>query len=381
MADIATVSKAVCTKPDRTAPEQANCEANVRNALVVDSCVTGKSKSAAIKCIGKKLPGPALWAPPAGSGAPTPAELINKVRAGGSLAPDEQKVVNAHIEKLLASEAVPSKDRTPADQVNVAELGQIRDAAEKNPAIKGILDAATAVFNLKKGGNDSSGSEFGKRSGFFAEAGVGLALTTATYGDSVTDADSVASDNAIKTGAYGVGRSPSGNYPGHRFEGSLGYAFAVDKDLNIRLGAHYRKSVVQQGFENPTYGRSVSDLYQDSLMVLLGVERHLSPSVSVFADLMVGATRNAFADNSGYLPTSAASTQYAPLKNLERVVMSGGIRGGVVWRLFGLLSVYSALSVYTDASDAETRTDGGRAFKYGTRGAEATATVGVKASQ
>lgn len=378
-ANMTTVRKTLCAKfngAPAPAAEKAACEANVTK--VGPDCVASSTTNKALeKCIKGKLPGMSLWTAPVDP-PPTPGDLINKVRAGGSLNSAEQTVVNAHIETLLTSEAVPNKDRSDADKANIAALGQLRADAATNPALKNILDDAEKAFKAKQ---KPAEPEFGKRSGFFAEGGCGLAITTATYGDSVTNADPVATNNPINTGAYGVGRSPSGNFPGYRCDGSVGYAKPVNDGLNVRFGVSYRDSVVRQGFESPLYGRSVPNLYQTSWMAFLGIEKQLTPRASVFVDAMLGWTDNKFADNTGYLQTSAQGTQYGALSALEGRVLSGGGRVGGAYRLFEYLSVYGALSVYGDATKAAAKTDGGGAFEYGTTGPEVTGTVGVRVGQ
>lgn len=378
MADIKRVSDAVCRRAGIDAPAKANCEANVRKTEIVADCILDKSQAAAIRCINTKMPGAARFA--ASSAAPAPAatghDVYVKIKQGLTPSPAElQKIDAAYIQELMKSEEIEFSKRTPADKDKVEELNVLRGLpAADYPTIAAAIAAA-------KGGPKAQASDLSDHNGFFAEAGCGLALSTATYSDSVTDADSIAKDNSIKTGAFGAGKSPSGAFPGGRCGLSLGYAVKAANDVYIRFGIHGRASGIRQGYENPQFGRSVSDLTQLSGMAFIGVEKYFTPEFSAFLDGRLGFTNNTFDNNADNLQTSAQANQYAKLSQLEGSVLSGGAQVGVAYRLFGLLSAFAALDVYTDATKASAPTEGGGAMDFGLKGAEVTGTVGLRVSK
>lgn len=368
MADITSIKKAVCTKapgadPAQKAAAKANCEANMER-VDVKACSYGTSVAKATSCVKKLVP--SIFDAPA---APVTADdVVKKLGRGETPSAEElAKITPEYIKGLIANK---DKDN------NAIKLAAIEEAAKTNGTIKTALAAATAVAIA--GGNESS---MGSHSGFFAEADFGLALSTATYSDSVTDADTIASDNPIKTGAHGVGKSPSGAYPGHRYGVSLGYAVPVAKDVNIRVGLHGRSSAIQQGYENPQFGRSISDMSQLSGMAFIGAEKYFTPEFSIFADARIGVTHNKFSNNKGNLQTSAQANQYAALKDLEGFVLSGGAQIGATYRIYGLLSAYAALEIYGDATKASAKTDGGGAMDFGTKGVEFSGTAGLRVSK
>lgn len=383
MADITKVIKAVCTRaPGADASEKAkakaNCETNIMETLAADCVYNQRTVAQSTSCI-RKARGLSIFnAPAAAAPAATGHEVYVKIKQGLTPSAAELKKIDAaYIQELMKSEEIKFSDRTQAQKDQVEELSVLRSLpAENYPTIAAALAAA-------KGGAKAQSIVLGEgyHSGFFAEGGCGLALSTATYSDSVTDADSIASENSIKTGAFGAGKSPSGAFPGGRCGLSLGYAVTVAKDVNIRFGIHGRASGVRQGYENPQFGRSVSDLTQWSALAFVGAEKYFTPEFSAFVDGRIGFTSNKFSNNAGNLQTSAQAYQYAKLSELEGSVLSGGTQGGVAYRLFGFLSVFAALDVYIDATKASAPTAGGVAMDFGLKGSEVTGTVGVRVSK
>lgn len=363
MADIKRVSDAVCRRAGIDAPAKANCEANVRKTEIVADCILDKSQAAAIRCINAKMPGAARFAASSAAPAPgaaTPKDVLKKIDAAKS-ATDFSNISDNEL-KLITDDEIAKM--TDVERKILAKL----------PASPGEATRIHNALAAAKGGKKSKAGHGGP----FVEVGAGIALSTPKPGDSINPAGSLGG-NEIQTGAYGVGDSPSGNYPGHRFELPLGYAIPIQDDLNVRLGLYLRRTVVQQGYENPMFDRSFPTLTQTSYMALIGIEKYFTPQFSAFADVMLGVTSNSFPDGtSGNLETSTQATQYAPLSGLEGNFLSGGIRGGVAYHFNSWLAGYGALSLIGDATKAVAKTDGGGNFEYGLFGIETTAILGLR---
>ncbi len=324
---------------------------------------------------GKKTTDEALAAIPKPTPPPAdvtdPAAILEKVsKAVGSGAP----VDPADLPKITTEFITTKANATQKDAIR-----SILKALDPNSSEAKRI--ATALGDVKEPVKPANDLDLGSHGGWFAEAGYGLALTSSTYYDSVNPAGSLGGD-AIRTGSYGVGKKPSGNYPGHRFDLSAGYAIPVQNGLNVRVGAHVRFSSIQQGYENPQFGRSVPDMSQFSAMALVGIEKYITPDFAIFADARFGITSNSFpSGTTGNLQTSAQATQYADLKSMEGVFLSGGAQAGAAYRLIGPLSVFAALGIYGDATKATAKTDGGGNLEYGTTGVELSGTVGLKVSK
>ncbi len=301
--------------------------------------------------------------------ATTVEDVVKKIGTGGTPTDEELKLVTGkYIEDLKESK----------NEVKLTVLRTLQGSSPEVSRIKAALVGSTSATPDSRPVRSDRGSSTFNRGGFFAGGGYGLSFTSASYSDTTTEGNPTAIDNSINTGPFGVGKSPSGNYPGHRFDAHVGYAFPVSTDVNVRSGLSLRLSKVQQGYENPQFGRSVSDMSQNSFLAFIGVEKEVAERLSVFADLMVGVTNNSFSDNSGTLQTSPLATQIAQLKRLEGNFLAGAVRVGAAYMVLPRLSIYTALSLHIDTTRADAVTEGGGRFSYGTKGVEATGTIGVE---
>lgn len=374
------------------------CKANVAESPAVQDCINKNNQNnSALTCVQKKINRThktgQTFDPLASRGTPADA-VVKKIYDKQPISDPEAALIdeayvkntNKAMRDVLAG-TDPDKNTKDAKRIqSLTAAYQILLDSDTSEATKKKIDPAQLSAELKERLKkeksvdvDAADASLPNKDEFFIDLTVGLALTTATYRDNFMDADSIASDNPIGTDALNAGKSPSGNFPGQRYDLTLGYGHMKSDKLRIRTGLYGRYSAIQQGYENPQLGRQVSDLKQISVMPFIGIEYYISPNFSVFGDLMVGLTSNTFSDNSGNLPTSATALEgHASLKQLEGEFLSGQIHGGAAYNINRWVALTASLAVYGDATQAESTLDGGGTINYGTTGVEVTGSVGVR---
>lgn len=204
----------------------------------------------------------------------------------------------------------------------------------------GAITAAASEIRAKRAAPLPSKGEV------LIEGGVGY---NATNPDIV---DNSGGGAAIRQGGFGSRYQANDDFGGLTAIGSVVYATPLNDQLKLRFGAKFNKTEL-----NPYF-----DKYQDPMtphlsrtagMAVVGIQKQISPAVSVGADLLFGVVKTSTDEKDAKIKTSDLAMATSSGAALDKWAFIGGISGRASYDLSSRFYMASALDVLWDSLSSD----------------------------